>query len=239
MEKYVIIVAGGKGLRMGADLPKQFIPIGGKPVLMYTMQAFYDWDPTIELILVLSEEHQEYWKMLCKELNNRISHHIVNGGNTRFHSVKNALDYLSEELGISPERKKKGWIAVHDGVRPFPAGEVINNCFNSAEQVGNAVPVIPIVDSIRVITEEGSYPVDRSELYAVQTPQVFHSDILMNAYLQEYSPGFTDDASVVEAYGTNIHIVPGNRENIKITTPFDLLVAKAICPYCRIDTDAD
>jgi len=233
MENYVIIVAGGKGLRMGAELPKQFIPIDGKPVLMHTMEAFYDWDSSIEIILVLPEEHQEYWDMLCKELNCTISYHVVNGGETRYHSVKNGLEYLSEELGISPERKEKGWIAIHDGVRPFPAPDVIANCFSSAEQEGNAIPVIPIIDSIRVVTDEGNYPVDRSEYYAVQTPQVFHSDILMRAYRQEYSPLFTDDASIVEASGEKIHIVPGNRENIKITTPFDLLIAKAICPYCR------
>lgn len=233
MEKYVIIVAGGKGLRMGADLPKQFIPLDGKPVLMHTMQAFYEWDSSAEIILVLPEEHQEYWRMLCKELNCTMSHHLVRGGETRFQSVKNALDFLSNELGIAPDRKKKGWIAIHDGVRPFPAPDVIDNCFNSAEQEGNAIPVIPIVDSLRVVTDKENRPVDRSEYYAVQTPQVFHSDLLMEAYRQDYSPQFTDDASVVEANGANIHIVPGNRENIKITTPFDLLIAQALCPYCR------
>ncbi|MDR2967984.1 MAG: 2-C-methyl-D-erythritol 4-phosphate cytidylyltransferase [Tannerellaceae bacterium] len=238
MENCVIIVAGGKGLRMGEGLPKQFIPIDGKPVLMRTMEAFYRWDPSIEIILVLPEEHQEYWNMLCRELNCTISHHIVNGGESRFHSVRNGLEYLSEELGISPERKEKGWIAVHDGVRPFPSPEVIANCFSSARQEGNAVPVVPVVDSIRVVADEGNRPVDRSKYYAVQTPQVFHSDILIRAYRREYSPLFTDDASVVEASGEKIHLVPGNRENIKITTPFDLLVAKALCPYSR-NSDAD
>lgn len=238
MENYVIIVAGGKGLRMGTDLPKQFMPIEGKPVLMHTMEAFYNWDASIEIILVLPEEHQDYWSMLCKELNCTLSHHIVNGGESRFHSVRNGLEYLTDELGISPERTPKAWVAIHDGVRPFPAQEVISNCFSSAEQEGNAIPVIPLIDSIRMVTQEGNYPVDRSEYYAVQTPQVFHSDMIINAYRQEYSPLFTDDAAVVEAAGGKIHLVPGNRENIKITTPFDLLVAKALWPFCHLK-DAD
>ncbi len=233
MDKYIIIVAGGKGLRMGADLPKQFIPLDGKPVLMYTLEAFNDWDESAEIILVLPKEHQDYWKTLCKEIGCTITHEIVDGGETRFHSVMNALAYLSDEIGISCDRKKKAWIAVHDGVRPFPSADVIDNCFKSAEQEGNAIPVIPIIDSIRVVTEDGNRPVDRSDYYAVQTPQVFHSDILMGAYKQQYNPLFTDDASVVEAMGESIHLVPGNRENIKITTPFDLLIAKALCPYCQ------
>ncbi|MDH6534667.1 2-C-methyl-D-erythritol 4-phosphate cytidylyltransferase [Parabacteroides sp. 52] len=232
MEKYVIIVAGGKGLRMGSDLPKQFMPIGGKPVLMRTLENFHNWDASAKLILVLPEEHQDYWRMLCQEIGCTVTHHIVNGGETRFHSVKNGLEFLSEEMGLFPERNKKAWIAVHDGVRPFTGPDVIENCFGSAEQAGNAVPVIPIVDSLREVTEEGSRPVDRSRFYIVQTPQVFHSDILLKAYTLPYSPLFTDDASVVEAMGESIHMVPGNRENIKITTPFDLLIAKALCPLC-------
>jgi len=232
MDKYVIIVAGGKGLRMGYDLPKQFIPIEGKPILMHTLESFYNWDSDVQIILVLPEDHQDYWRMLCKEIGCTITHHIVNGGETRFHSVRNGLEFLSEELGISPEREK-ALIAIHDGVRPFTGPEVIENCFASAEQEGNAIPVIPIIDSLREITDEGSRPVDRSHFYAVQTPQVFHSDVIMNAYTQPYSPLFTDDASVVEAFGESIHMVPGNRENIKITSPFDLLIAKALCPYCQ------
>lgn len=232
MEKYIIIVAGGKGLRMGTDLPKQFIPIEGKPVLMHTLETFDNWDSDANIILVLPQEHQDYWQMLCKEIGCTITHHIVNGGETRFHSVRNALKFIEEEFGISPERKKKAWIAVHDGVRPFPAPDVIDNCFSSAEQEGNAIPIVPIADSIREVTENGSRQVDRSHYYIVQTPQVFHSDLLINAYKQPYSPEFTDDASVVETAGETIHIVPGNRENIKITTPFDLLIAKALCPYC-------
>lgn len=233
MNRYIIIVAGGKGLRMGADLPKQFIPLEGKPVLMYTLEAFYQWDESADLILVLPKEHQDYWRTLCKEIGCTISHVIVDSGETRFHSVRNGLEYLSEEIGITCERNEKAWIAVHDGVRPFPSADVIDNCFISAEQEGTAIPVIPIIDTIRVVTDDGNRPVDRSDYYAVQTPQVFHSDLLMKAYKQDYNPLFTDDATVVEAIGQTIHLVPGNRENIKITTPFDLLIAKAICPYCK------
>lgn len=232
MEKYVIIVAGGQGLRMGADLPKQFIPIDGKPVLMYTLESFHNYDDTLEIVLVLPEQHQDYWNMLCKEIGCTITHHIVSGGETRFHSVRNGLNFLSEEIGICPELNK-AIIAVHDGVRPFPGRDVIDNCFSTAEQEGNAVPVIPIVDSLREITDTGSRPVDRSHFYVVQTPQVFHSDSLMNAYKQAFNPDFTDDASVVEAMGETINIVPGNRENIKITTPFDLLIARSLCPLCN------
>lgn len=229
MERFVIIVAGGKGLRMGADLPKQFIPVEGKPVLMYTLEAFSEWDPSAVLVLVLPEEHQAYWKMLCREIGCTVSHHIVNGGDTRFHSVCNGLDFLSEELGVSVDRKEKALIAVHDGVRPFVAEEIIENCFANAEQEGNAIPAIPIVDSLREVTDEGNRPVNRADYFAVQTPQVFHSDILLRAYTQPYMDNFTDDASVVEAMGETISMVPGNRENIKITTPFDLLIAKSLC----------
>lgn len=228
MRKYVIIVAGGKGLRMGAELPKQFIPINGKPVLMHTLEAFYTWDPLAELILVLPEDHESYWKMLCKEIGCRVEHKLVYGGETRFHSVKNGLSFLTEEKGISTDRKEKALIGVHDGVRPFVGQDVIDNCFENAAQVGNAVPVIPIIDSLREVTDEGNRPVNRADFFAVQTPQVFHSDLLMKAYSQEYSTAFTDDASVVEAMGETINMVPGNRENIKITTPFDLLVARSI-----------
>lgn len=233
MERFVIIVAGGKGLRMGADLPKQFIPVEGKPVLMYTLEAFSEWDPSAVLVLVLPEEHQEYWKMLCREIGCTASHHIVNGGDTRFHSVRNGLEFLAEELGISAERKEKALIAVHDGVRPFVAEEVIENCFANAEQEGNAIPAIPIVDSLREVTDEGNRPVNRADYFAVQTPQVFHSDILLRAYTQSYVKDFTDDASVVEAMGETISMVPGNRENIKITTPFDLMIAKSLCELTK------
>lgn len=228
MRKYVLIVAGGKGLRMGGDLPKQFIPLEGKPVLMHTLEAFHRWDASAELILVLPEDHQSYWNMLCREIGCKVPHRIANGGETRFHSVRNGLELLSEEIRIASEGNGKALIAVHDGVRPFVTAEVITACFEEAERNGAAIPVTPMIDSLRVIDRDGSHPVDRSRYVAVQTPQVFDASLLLKAYDQEFSPFFTDDASVIEAMGDPICLVAGNRENIKLTTPFDLLVAKAL-----------
>lgn len=218
MKKYVLIVAGGKGLRMGTDLPKQFIPLKDKPLLMHTLHVFYEWDATAELLLVLPESHQAYWRMLCTELNFTIPHIIVTGGETRFHSVRNGLKEIHEP----------GLIAIHDGVRPFVTSEVISACFSEAATFGAAIPVVPIVDSIRQRDGEVSFPVNRNAYCAVQTPQVFVSAILHSAYAQPYSTSFTDDASVVEAAGGYIHLVDGSRENIKITTSADLLYAKAL-----------
>lgn len=222
MKKYVLIVAGGKGLRMGNDLPKQFIPLQGRPVLMHTLERFYQWDPSACMILVLPEEHQDYWNMLCKELNCTIPHQIINGGENRFHSVKNGLSLITEP----------GLVAVHDGVRPFVSVEVIDSCFREAEIHQAAIPVSAVTDSVRKKTENGdTSPRDRDRYVTVQTPQVFNSRLLIDAYMLPYMPQFTDDASVVEAMGYQIHTVPGNRENIKITSPFDLLVAEAILNY--------
>lgn len=228
MRKYVLIVAGGKGLRMGGDLPKQFIPLDGKPVLMHTLEAFYRWGSSAELVLVLPEDHQPYWKMLCREIGCKVPHRIANGGETRFHSVRNGLQFLSEEIENTSERNEKALVAVHDGVRPFVSPEVISACFEEAEKSGAAIPVIPMIDSLRETDANGSHPVDRSRYFAVQTPQVFRSDVLLKAYGQDFSPLFTDDASVVEAMGQSIRLVTGNRENIKLTTPFDLLIAKGL-----------
>ena len=228
MRKYVLIVAGGKGLRMGGDLPKQFIPLAGTPVLMHTLEAFHRWDASAELVLVLPEDHQSYWNMLCREIGCKVPHRIANGGETRFHSVRNGLQFLSEEIGNTSGRNEKVLIAVHDGVRPFVSSEVIAACFDEAEKSGAAIPVIPMIDSLRETDEKGSHPVNRSRYFAVQTPQVFCSELLLKAYGQEFSALFTDDASVVEAMGEVIHMVTGNRENIKITTPFDLLVAESL-----------
>ncbi len=227
MRRFVLIVAGGKGLRMGGDLPKQFIPIQGKPVLMHTLETFYRWDASAELVLVLPEDHQPYWQMLCKEIGCKVPHQIANGGETRFHSVRNGLAFLSKEMGLSSEDAQPALIAVHDGVRPFVSTEVIEACFLEAAESGAAIPVLPMIDSLRERVGEESHPVDRERYVAVQTPQVFRSDLLLHAYHQPFSPLFTDDASVVEAAGIPVHLVTGNRENIKLTTPFDLLIAKA------------
>lgn len=226
MRNFVVIVAGGKGLRMGGDLPKQFIPMHGKPLLMHTLEAFYNWNNETEIILVLPLDHQPYWQMLCKEIGCKAPHRVVTGGKTRFHSVRNGLEVIESELLSSGEQ---AIIAVHDGVRPFVSSDTIDSCFKSAENNGAAVPVLPMIDSLREIkSEEESSPVDRSKYCSVQTPQVFRSDILFESYKQEYNSLFTDDASVVEAKGFKVSLVKGNRENIKITTPFDLLIAKAI-----------
>lgn len=228
MRKYILIVAGGKGLRMGGDLPKQFIPLEGKPILMHTLETFHRWDDSAELVLVLPEDHQSYWNMLCREIGCKAPHRIVNGGETRFHSVRNGLQFLSEEIVNTSEGNEKALIAVHDGVRPFVAPEVISACFAEAERSGAAIPVIPMIDSLRETNGKGSHPVDRGRYVAVQTPQVFRSDILLEAYKQPFDSLFTDDASVVEAAGIPVCLVTGNRENIKITTPFDLLIAKGM-----------
>jgi len=218
MKRYVLIVAGGKGLRMDNELPKQFIPLNGRPVLMHTLERFHRWDISADIILVLPEAHQPYWNMLCKELNCRIPHKIVTGGETRFHSVRNGLSLIDEP----------GLVAVHDGVRPFVSTEVIEHCFLEAEKDGAVIPVVPMVNSIREKYNTNlSRPADRERFVAVQTPQVFKSDWILKAYKQSYLPDFTDDASVVEAKGFPVTLVSGNEENIKLTTPFDLLIAEA------------
>lgn len=218
MKRGVILVAGGQGLRMGHELPKQFIPVHGKPILMHTLELFHRWDKTAALVLVLPEAHQEYWQMLVSELNCTIPHRIASGGETRFHSVKNGLALLTDcEL-----------IGIHDGVRPLVSLEVIHNCFHQASTFGAVIPIISITESIRKRDKNGSHSVNRDDYFVVQTPQVFHNDWLITAYKQEYIPAFTDDASVVEASGKTIHLVPGNKENIKITTPLDLAIAKEL-----------
>lgn len=218
MKRTVILVAGGKGLRMGGELPKQFIPLHGRPVLMHTMNAFFRWDATAEQVIVLPEEQQAYWQMLCRELNCAIPHRVVHGGETRFHSVRNGLQTVDGD----------GWIAVHDGVRPFVSEVVIDACFAAAGQFGAAVPVLPMIDSVREFDGTQSRPFDRERLRIVQTPQVFRADWLRDAYEQPYQLHFTDDASLVEAAGYPIHLVDGNRENIKITTPIDLQWAQIL-----------
>ena len=225
MKHTVIIVAGGKGLRMGGDLPKQFIPLQGKPVLMYTLEVFHQWDPAVELLLVIPEEHESYWKMLCKELNFTITHRVVYGGETRFHSVRNGLQTI-EDNG------ENRLIAVHDGVRPFVSVDVISSCFEIAKAFRAAIPVISMIESVREINGGESHPFDRNRLCIVQTPQVFSADILRKAYEQPYDERFTDDASLVEASGHTIRLVDGNRENIKITTPMDFRYAEI---YLKID----
>ena len=219
MKRYAIIVAGGKGLRMGGELPKQFIPIKGRPVLMRTLDTFHACDESIQIILVLPRDHQDYWRELCAQYQFAVPHRIADGGATRFHSVQSGLSLVD-----APE----ALVAVHDGVRPFVSYEVISRCYAEAEARGAVVPVVPVVETVRQLTGEGSATVDRNAYQLVQTPQTFRATLLRRAYEQPYTDAFTDDASVVEALGEAVTLVDGNRENIKLTTPFDLIVAKAL-----------
>lgn len=219
MKKHVIIVAGGKGLRMGGDIPKQFLPVCGMPVLMRTMEAFHTYEPEIHIILVLPVSQQAYWKELCETYRFELPHDIANGGDTRFHSVMNGLALVEGE----------GLVGVHDGVRPFVSQEVIARCYEEAAVNKAVIPVIDVVETVRHLTVEGSETVSRDQYKLVQTPQVFDVDLLRRAYQQEYTDLFTDDASVVEALGEKVYLVKGNRENIKLTTPFDLKLAELLC----------
>ena len=219
MKKHIIIVAGGKGLRMGGDIPKQFLPVCGKPVLMRTLEAFHAFDASTHLILVLPVSQQTYWKQLCEEYQFKLEHEIADGGETRFHSVKNGLALVKED----------GLVGVHDGVRPFVSQEVIARCYEKALTLRAVIPVIGVVETVRHLTGKGSETVPRDQYKLVQTPQVFDVVLLKQAYEQPYTELFTDDASVVEALGEEVHLVEGNRENIKLTTPFDLKLAELLC----------
>lgn len=215
MRAYAIIVAGGKGLRMGGEVPKQFLPINGKPILMHTIEAFRKALDGIEIILVLPADQHEYWQKLCQDYNFCSPELIAKGGETRFHSVKNGLALLPDD--------EDAVVGIHDGVRPFVSKETIQRCYAAAAGGRAVVPVVPVVETIRQILPDGkSITRPRDEYRLVQTPQTFPLVMLKKAYEQSYSETFTDDASVVEAMGEEILMVEGNRENIKITTPSDL-----------------
>ena len=226
MSDYIIVVAGGKGLRMGSDIPKQFLPIGDKPVLMRTLERFREYSDDLQIILVLPEAQQEYWQELCKKYDFKVEYLLANGGQTRFHSVQNGLALVPDDA--------EGVVGVHDGVRPFPSIEVIRNCYETARTAKAVIPVIPVVETLRHISLTShplpltSKTVPRDEYRLVQTPQTFDIQLLKAANRQPYNDEFTDDASVVESYGHKITLVEGNRENIKITTPYDITVAEAI-----------
>ena len=268
MTDYVIIVAGGKGLRMGSDIPKQFLPIGGRPILMWTLEQFHQYSPSLKIILVLPKVQQEYWKELCQKHNFTTNYMLADGGETRFHSVQNGLALIPDDA--------EGVVGVHDGVRPFPSIEVIRNCYEAARKHKAVIPVIPVVETLRhIIAADDNGPartdsistykddiyesplssaaknntdksavvrgknksvtVPRNEYRLVQTPQCFDIQLLKAANRQPYNDGFTDDASVVEAFGLNITLVDGNRENIKITNPYDMLVAEVILQRTTAD----
>ncbi len=217
-------MAAGSGSRMGVDMPKQFIELSGKAVLQLTMEKFIREIPDIKIITVLPAAYIEYWKDYCYTHNFNYTQILVKGGITRFHSVKNALEKIPDNV----------LVAVHDGVRPFITGQLILDLYEKAENAPGVVPVVPCVDTMRLLenTTSGSLvhsgeKVDRSKLFAIQTPQVFQSEILKEAYLQPYKLEFTDDASVVENKKINLSYVLGERFNIKLTSPDDLLLAKA------------
>ena len=211
--EHVIIVAGGKGLRMGADLPKQFLPMGGWPVLMHTLRTFCQYNPLIHIVLVLPTHQQYHFE---------VPHTIADGGETRFHSSLSGI----RALDAAPDTDL---VAIHDGVRPFVSADTIARCFQMAEQQGAAIPVLPVTDTLRLCSPDGtSHTVPRDSYRSVQTPQTFRLGLLRQAFAQPFSPAFTDDASVVEALGHNVTLVDGNRENIKLTTPFDLVVGESL-----------
>ena len=219
-KRYAIIVAGGSGKRFGSEMPKQFLPLDGKAVLMRTIEKFDQAGATI--VVVLPIEHQEMWMTMCKENNFAVTHTIANGGKTRFESVKNGIAAI-ESLADGD------LVAVHDGVRPLASVELINRCYDNARETGSAIPVVNPSDSIRQVIDDGtSRQLLRSSLRAVQTPQTFRAELLKGAYDVEESPLFTDDASVVESAGHQVTLVEGEVSNIKITTPIDMVVAKAL-----------
>ena len=217
MQKNVIIVAGGSGTRMGRNIPKQFIELNGKPILMHSILAFYNYDNSINIIVALPKDQISFWEKLCIQYSFSNNHKVVEGGQTRFHSVKNALSFITN-----------GLVAIHDGVRPLVSQKTIENAFSLAKEKGNAIPTIGITESIRIEHNGINKVIDRDSVKIIQTPQIFTFELIRNAYKQEFSKKFTDDASVLESIGEAIHLSSGNQENIKITTSFDLIIAEAI-----------
>jgi 2-C-methyl-D-erythritol 4-phosphate cytidylyltransferase len=220
MQLYVVIVAGGSGKRMGAEIPKQFLELAGRPVLMHTIERFKAFNDAIEIITVLPENQLRHWVDLQKLHSFTIPQTLVKGGSHRFFSVKNGLKFVNIP----------GLVAIHDGVRPFVSLDTIKRCFETAEKLGNAIPAVSPTESLRILTEQGSMPVNRQKVRQIQTPQVFNAALIKNAYLQEYKFEFTDDATVLENTGEKINLIDGNRENIKITNPEDLLISSALLP---------
>jgi 2-C-methyl-D-erythritol 4-phosphate cytidylyltransferase len=216
LKKYIIIVAGGIGRRMNGNIPKQFLLLKGKPVLFYTIEIFYKYSSDIPIILVLPQDQIIRWKELCFQYQLNIPHQIVEGGITRFHSVKNGLSEIKETC----------LVGIHDGARPLVSLQTISHTFEMAERKGNAVPVISVNESLRIVNEKGNQSINRETIKIIQTPQCFHSELIKKAYDQEYKESFTDDATVLETMGEKINLVEGNIENIKITNPIDLLFAE-------------
>jgi len=217
LEKYAIIVAGGKGKRMNTETPKQFLQVAGKPLLMHTLNKIFGIDESLKIILVLPEPFIDFWISLCNRFDFTVPHKVVEGGKTRFDSVKCGLESIATE----------SLVAIHDGVRPLVSSSTWKSVFKKAEILGNAIPVVKLNESMRHISEHNSNPVKKQDYRLIQTPQCFHSKLIMKAYKQAYQEEFTDDASVVEALGEKINLVDGNFENIKITRPVDLRFAES------------
>lgn len=220
MQLYVVIVAGGSGKRMGAEIPKQFLELAGRPVLMHTIERFKAFNEAIEIITVLPEDQLRHWVELQEKYKFSVPQTLVKGGSARFYSVRNGLQFVNES----------GLVAIHDGVRPFVTIETIKKCFETAENSGNAIPAITVAESLRILNDTGSQPINRLLVRQIQTPQVFSASLLKKAYRQDYKCEFTDDATVLESIGEKINLVEGNRENIKITNPEDLVISKALLP---------
>lgn len=218
MHRSTIIVAGGIGKRLGGPVPKQFQTVKGRPLLMWTIEAFHRFDPAMAIIVVLPPTHFDIWKALCMGHRFFVHHDVVAGGEQRWHSVKAGLDKVEDD----------GLVAVHDGVRPLVSQELIARCFDAADRQAAAIPVVPVVPSIRETTAEGSRALDRSKLLAVQTPQCFHADLLRAAFEQPYDPAFTDEATLVERLGVRVALVEGEDGNIKVTTPMDLRLVELV-----------
>lgn len=218
MKTYALIVAGGRGIRMGSEVPKQFLLLKEKPVLMHTLALFQKALPEADIIVALPVSEHKVWERLCAQYAFTTVHRLVAGGDTRFESVKNGLDVLPSE----------GVVAIHDGVRPLVSEKLIHKCIDSATKFGSAIPVTAISQSLRKQSEAGSEPVDRTHMMAVQTPQCFQLEKLKLAFEAPYHPNFTDDATVYEASGNRLNLVEGETLNIKITTPDDLKLAEAI-----------
>jgi len=219
--KFILIVAGGAGTRMQSETPKQFIELCGLPVLMHTIRVFFRYSSAMPITVVLPGAQLTRWEELCRKHRFDIPHQTMAGGDTRFYSVKNGLSTLPDE----------GLVAIHDGVRPFVSHATIAACFQTAERSGNAIPAIPVLDTVREIAETATRTVARQNLRLVQTPQTFDIAMLKKAYSQEYRAAFTDDATVLETAGHTIHLVEGTPENIKITTPLDLKIGETIMNY--------
>lgn len=218
MKKYAVIVAGGKGVRMGSAVPKQFLPLNGHPILYHTIKAFADAYADMQLVLVLPQDQLSYAQMVLQSFPERIDITIVAGGETRYHSVQNGLKVVDEN----------SIVFVHDGVRPLVSTALIQRCYEQAVDKGSAIPAIPVADSMRILEDEYSRPIDREQMRIIQTPQTFKAEVILSAFQQEYQVAFTDEATVVEAYGDNVYLVDGEKRNIKVTTPEDMIVAEAL-----------